>query len=44
MIITTTNKIKMINLYSYPWEITSMDKIMDKYDNKTKFYLAPEEI
>ena len=45
MVITTsTKKIKMINLYSYPWESTSLDKVLEKYDKTTKFYLAPEEI
>jgi hypothetical protein len=45
MVITSsTKKIKMINLYSFPWETTSLDKILDKYDKTTKFYLSPEEI
>ena len=34
----------MINVYSFPWETTSLDKVLDKYDNTTKFYLSPEEI
>ena len=34
----------MINVASFPWELSSMDKILDNYDNKTQFYLAPEEI
>jgi hypothetical protein len=43
MVITSsTKKIKMINTCTYPWETTSVDKILDKYDNTTKFYLAPE--
>jgi serine/threonine protein kinase len=45
MVITSsTKKIKMITTYSFPWEMTSIDKILEKYDNTTKFYLAPEEI
>lgn len=32
----------MINIYSFPWENTALDKVLDKYDNTTKFYLAPE--
>ena len=45
MVITnSTKRIKMINTASFPWEICSIDKILDKYDNKTKFYLSPEEI
>jgi len=45
MVITSSiKKIKMINVYSFPWETTSLDKVLDKYDNKTKFYFAPEEI
>ncbi len=34
----------MINIYSYPEETSAVDKILDKYDKKTIFYLAPEEI
>lgn len=41
MVVTSSKKIKMINLYSYPWELTSIDKILEKYDKTTKFYLAP---
>jgi len=41
VIIPKGENIKMINVYSFPWETTSLDKILDKYDNTTKFYLAP---
>ena len=34
----------MINIASFPWELSSTDKILDKYDSTTKFYLSPEEI
>jgi hypothetical protein len=34
----------MINVASFPWELSSIDKILEKYDIKTKFYLSPEEI
>jgi hypothetical protein len=45
MVITnSTMRIKMINSASFPWEVCSIDKILDNYDNKTKFYLSPEEI
>ena len=44
MVITDRKAIEIINVASFPWEISSMDKILDKYDNSTKFYLAPEEI
>ena len=37
-------KIKMINNYTSPMEISPIDKIMEKYDNTTLFYLSPEEI
>ena len=44
MVITDRKVIQMINLASFPWEISSLDKILDKFDNSTKFYLAPEEL
>lgn len=44
IVITNQKSLKMINLASFPWELSSIDKILDKYDHKTKFYLAPEEI
>lgn len=45
MVITTSSqKIKMINIYSFPEEIPAVEKILDQYDNKTIFYLSPEEI
>ena len=41
----------MINVGSFPWEITSIEKIVDKYENKVVFYIgiyfhniAPEEV
>lgn len=44
IVITNEKKIKMINIASFPWEISSIDKILEKYDNTTKFYLSPEQI
>ena len=44
MVITNRKDIQMISVASFPWEISSMDKILDTYDQKTKFYLSPEEI
>lgn len=44
IVITNKQGLKLINLASFPWELTSMEKILDKYDNTTKFYLSPEEI
>jgi hypothetical protein len=44
MVITNQREIKMINVASFPWELSSTDKILEKYDNTTKFYLAPEEL
>jgi len=44
MVITDRKNIQMINIASFPWELSSTDKILDKYDNTTKFYLSPEEI
>lgn len=36
-----TKMIKMINNYTSPVEISPLDKIIEKYDNNTIFYLAP---
>ena len=44
MVITDRKNIQMINVASFPWELSSTDKILEKYDNTTKFYLSPEEI
>lgn len=45
MVITSsTKKIKMINIYSYPQEYTPVDQILDHYNKDKKFYLSPEEI
>lgn len=44
IVITNQKDLKMINVASFPWEYSSMDKILEKYNNTTKFYLAPEEI
>lgn len=44
IVITNQKNLKIINIASFPWELSSIDKILDKYDNKTKFYLSPEEI
>ena len=41
MVITDQKALKMINIASFPWELSSMDKILDKYDTTTKFYLSP---
>lgn len=30
----------MVNVGSFPWEITSMEKVLDKFDNKTVFYFC----
>ena len=42
IVITNQKCLKMINIASFPWELSSIDKILDKYDKETKFYLAPE--
>lgn len=34
----------MINVASFPWETTSIEKKLDALDNKTVFYFAPEEL
>lgn len=34
----------MINIYSFPEEISAIDKCLNKYDKTTKFYFSPEEI
>ena len=44
MVITNQREIQMINLASFPTETSSLDKILDNYDKKTIFYLAPEEL
>lgn len=44
IVITNQKALKMINLASFPWELSSVDKILEKYDQTTKFYLSPEEI
>lgn len=44
IVITNKQVLKLINLASFPWELTSMEKILDKFDSTHKFYLAPEEI
>lgn len=45
MVITSsTKRIKLINTASFPWEMCAVDKILDNYDNTTKFYLSPEEV
>lgn len=44
IVITSNKQLKMISVASFPWEKTSIEKILDDYDNKTVFYLAPEEI
>jgi len=47
VIVETANnskKIKMINNYTSPVETSPLDKITEKYDNTTIFYLSPEEI
>ena len=41
MVITDRKAVQMINVASFPWKLSSMDKILDKYDNTTKFYLSP---
>lgn len=44
MVITDRKNIQIINVASFPWELSSTDKILEKYDSTTKFYLSPEEL
>ena len=41
MVVTHSQQIKMVNIASFPWELTALDKVLDKFDNTTPFYLAP---
>ena len=40
ILVTTTSEIKMVNVGSFPWELTSIEKYNDKYDHKTLFYFG----
>lgn len=33
----------MVNVASFPSEKTAIDKITENFDNRTVFYLSPEE-
>jgi hypothetical protein len=36
--------LKMINVASFPQEYTPIEKIMERFDTRTVFFLAPEEL
>lgn len=40
ILVTTGSELKMVNVGSFPWEITSLEKVLDKFDNKTIFYFC----
>lgn len=40
MLVTRNHEIKMVNIASFPKERTSIDKILEGFDNTTKFYLG----
>ena len=41
IVLTSKEKLKMVNTASFPWELTALQKITENFDNTTRFYLAP---
>lgn len=42
ILVTKSEEIKLVNVASFPSERTSVEKVLDGFDNTTIFYFAPE--
>jgi hypothetical protein len=40
ILITCNKEMKMVNVGSFPWEETAVDKVLNRYDTKTVFFLG----